>query len=121
MTKERFNEIVTRLEEVGDILVSKDNGVIDIIFVDFDGYDENWEEVEHEIAEPALYEELEDFLGEALNWDFYGKGTVFNKIQVIAEYTSYNLLIDNIRLNAYGEIVIETTTHEFYIYRDEQY
>lgn len=31
-----------------------------------------------------------------------------------------NLLIDNIRLNAYGEIVIETTTHEFYIYRDNK-
>ena len=30
-----------------------------------------------------------------------------------------NLLIDNIRLNAYGEIVVETTTHEFYIYRDD--
>lgn len=91
MTKERFNEIVTRLEEVGDILVSKDNGVIDIIFVDSDGFDENWEEVEHEKAEPALYEELEDFLGEALNWDFYGEGTVFNKIQVTAGYTSYEI------------------------------
>lgn len=33
---------------------------------------------------------------------------------------SDNLLIDNIRLNVYGEIVIETTTHEFYIYRDNK-
>lgn len=31
-----------------------------------------------------------------------------------------DILIDNIRLNAYGEIVIETTTHEFYIYRDNK-
>lgn len=91
MTKERFNEIVTRLEEVGDILVSKYNGVIDIIFVDFDGFDENWEEVEHETVEPALYEELEDFLGEALNWDYYGRGAIFNKIQVTAGYTSYDI------------------------------
>ena len=28
-----------------------------------------------------------------------------------------NLLIDSIRFNTYGEIVIEATTHEFYIYR----
>ena len=33
---------------------------------------------------------------------------------------SDNLLIDNIRLNVYGEIVLETTTHEFYIYRDNK-
>lgn len=90
MTKERFNEIVTRLEEVGDILVDKYNGVISITFIDFDGFEENnWKKIEHEKAEPALYEELEDFLSEALNWDFYGKGTVFNKIQVTAGYTSY--------------------------------
>lgn len=31
-----------------------------------------------------------------------------------------NILIDNIRLNAYGEIVVEATTHEFYIYRDNE-
>ena len=31
-----------------------------------------------------------------------------------------NLLIDSIRLNAYGEIVIETTTQKFYIYRDNK-
>lgn len=29
-------------------------------------------------------------------------------------------LIDNIRLNIFGEIVVETTSHEFYIFRDEE-
>ena len=31
-----------------------------------------------------------------------------------------NTLIDNIRYNVYGEIVIQTTSNEFYIYRDHE-
>lgn len=40
-------------------------------------------------------------------------------IELLKQWTPI-VLIDNIRLNAYGEIVIETTTHEFYIYRDNK-
>lgn len=31
-----------------------------------------------------------------------------------------NTLIDNIRLNVYGEIVIQTTSNDFYIYRNHE-
>ena len=32
-----------------------------------------------------------------------------------------DLLIDNVRMNAFGEIVIEDTSHNFYIYRDDMW
>jgi hypothetical protein len=32
-----------------------------------------------------------------------------------------DLLIDSIRINSFGEMVIEATNHHFYIYRDEKW
>jgi hypothetical protein len=89
MTRERFDEIVARLEEVGDISVYELNGVMRITFEDFDGFDEDWSEIDHEIMEPALYEELENFLDEVLDWDYYGDGVVFNELHLHVGYSSY--------------------------------
>jgi hypothetical protein len=91
MTRERFDEIVTRLQEVEDIYVSKYNGVMNITFEDFDGFDEDWSEVDHEIAEPVLYEELENFLHEVLNWDYYGNGVIFDGLNLHVGYSSYDI------------------------------
>ena len=91
MTRERFDEIVTRLEEVGDISTYESNGVICITFEDFDGFDEDWSEIYREIVEPALYEELENFLDEALDWDYYGNGVVFDGLHLHVGYSSYDI------------------------------
>ena len=92
MTRERFDEIIARLEEVGDISVYEEsNGVIHITFEDFDGFDEDWSEIDREIIEPTLYEELENFLDEVLDWDFYGEGIVFNELNLHVGYSSYDI------------------------------
>ena len=42
-----------------------------------------------------------------------------NDLKRMLEQWPEDILIDSIRLNVYGEIVVETTTQEFYIYRDD--
>jgi len=89
MTRERFDEIVARLQEVGDISVFEFDGVMNIIFEDFGGFDEYWHELEREIVEFALYKELESFLDEVLDWDNYGDGVVFDELHLHVGYSSY--------------------------------
>jgi hypothetical protein len=92
MTRERFDEIVARLQEVGDISVyESSDGVMRITFEDFDGFDDDFDEVDREIVEPVLWEELEDFLDEVLDWDLYGDGTVFDELQLHVGYSSYDI------------------------------
>lgn len=91
MTRERFDEIIARLQEVGDIAVHTYNGEMYITFEDFDGFDENWSEIFREVEEPTLWDELENFLEETLDWDMYGDGDIFDGLHVHVGYSSFDI------------------------------
>jgi hypothetical protein len=71
MTVERFHEVLDSLAEVGDVSVSHCTDYTDLTFEDFEGFDDDWSEVFRDYAEPELVEELEDFIEEVAEGDFY--------------------------------------------------
>jgi hypothetical protein len=63
---EILKEMLKELETVKDIYVDfyEDTKGISIQVNDFDGFDDNYDEVERELVKPDLVEKMEDFLYE---------------------------------------------------------
>jgi hypothetical protein len=81
MTKERFLKAVETLKKSDDLYTFEYDGVLHLTFND----DDDTKELEN----LPLYEELEDFLGDILEWDFYGVGE-FEGIKLHVGYSSYD-------------------------------
>lgn len=71
MTVERFHEVLDVLVEVGDVTVGQLNSYTDLTFEDFEGFDDDWSEVLRDYAKPELVEELEEFIEEVADGDYY--------------------------------------------------
>lgn len=88
------NIILEKLNNLGnDVDFNEYNGVIEIDFNDFCGFDEDWNEVLRDYDNPSMVSELLDFLSnnckEVVN-DFYTT-YIFNDFQVIVGYASYDI------------------------------
>ena len=88
------NIILEKLNNLGnDVDFNEYNGVIEINFNDFEGFDEDWNEVLRDFNNPSMVSELLDFLSnnceEVVN-DFYTTYN-FNDFQVIVGYASYDI------------------------------
>lgn len=77
MTEARFFELIKALEKVNDIIVRTKGNEMDITINDFDGFDDNWHELDREFVEPEMVDELEEFLDEVCDGDFYLYGEAF--------------------------------------------
>lgn len=77
MTEARFFELIEELEKVNDIIIERDENEIDITINDFDGFDDNWRELDREFVKPEMVDELEKFLDEVCDGDYYLYGEAF--------------------------------------------
>lgn len=77
MTEARFFELIKALEKVEDIIVWIKGNEMDITINDFDGFDDNWRELDREFVEPEMVDELEKFLDEICEGDYYLYGEAF--------------------------------------------
>ena len=57
-----LEEILKKLEQVGDVIAEREEGKIEIYVQDVEGLDEDYEEIERDYCLPQLVEELEKFL-----------------------------------------------------------
>lgn len=72
MTKAKFEELVKELVECGDVTVVEFEKAVFLTFEDFEGFTEEYEEVEREFVKPELVEKLlEVFEGEVS--ELFGK------------------------------------------------
>ena len=53
-----FIELLNTLIECGDVDLWKHKNYIDVIVNDFEGFSENWEEIERDFVKPDLVEQL---------------------------------------------------------------
>lgn len=90
MTKARFEEIMTTLQDCGDITVDVREDCVRVTFEDFEGFDDDWSEVDREMVEPALVEELEEFFEDELDGDFYLYGELFG-VDYKVGYASFDI------------------------------
>lgn len=62
---EKLNKIIEELVKIGDITVDiETKGQVDITIEDFEGFDENWEEVNRDYVNPDKISELVNYLEE---------------------------------------------------------
>ncbi len=54
MTKAKFEELVKELVECGDVTVVEFEGTVFLTFEDFEGFTEEYEEIEREYVKPEL-------------------------------------------------------------------
>lgn len=67
-----FAKAIKQLDEAGDVLVFPDkDGSIGVTILDCDGWDDDWEEIEHDFAMPDLVDAVENFINEHATGDFY--------------------------------------------------
>jgi len=101
MTVERFHEVLDVLVEVGDVTATESGDYtlydgtyvapfIDLTFEDFEGFDEDWSEICRDYAEPKLVEELEEFISEVAEGDFY-QTFEFDGVSYQVGYGSYDI------------------------------
>ena len=91
MNKERFNYLMTTLENFGDLTIEHFNDdEIGVTFEDFWGFDEDWNEITRDYEEPELVAELEQFFEENLEGDFYLEGELFGN-QYCVGYSSFDI------------------------------
>lgn len=92
------NTIINKLEELGadviytDFTDSKDN-YISVDFNDFDGFDEDWSEIDREYDNPQKVAEMSKFLEDNCSSkedDFYTTYH-FDGFDVVVGYTSYDI------------------------------
>lgn len=88
------NIILEKLNNLGnDVDFNEYNGVIEIDFNDFEGFDEDWNEVLRDYDNPSMVSELLDFLSnncKEVIKDFYTT-YIFNDFQVVVGYASYDI------------------------------
>lgn len=91
MTYEKILEMANALGE--DAIVFDFNNEINVDFNDFDGFDENWEEIMRDYDNPNAVEAFEEMLrSEALSIDDdYYTTYHFNGFTVKVGYTSYDI------------------------------
>ena len=69
---EKLCEMLKTLESVGDVSVDLDEFDLDVTFQDFEGFDEEWEEVMRDYEMPELVDEVFDLLDQCDHeGDFY--------------------------------------------------
>ena len=69
---EQLCEMLRTLESVGDVSVDLDEFDLDVTFQDFEGFDEEWEEVMRDYEMPELVDEVFDLLDQCeREGDFY--------------------------------------------------
>jgi hypothetical protein len=90
MTVERFHEVLDLLAEVGDVAVCQCGDYTDLTFEDFEGFDEDWSEIFRDYADTALVEELEEFISEVAEGDFY-QHFDFDGVSYQVGYASYDI------------------------------
>jgi len=91
--KEKLMEMVKELEKVDDVIVNEYNNEIHLDFNDFDGFDEDWEEIDRNYVNFDLVEKVQDFLDNnclSCDNDYY---TIYNfdTFKVVVGYTSYDI------------------------------
>lgn len=88
------NIILEKLNNLGnDVDFNEYNGIIEIDFNDFEGFDEDWNEVLRDYDNPSMVSELLDFLSnncKEVVKDFYTT-YIFNDFQVVVGYASYDI------------------------------
>lgn len=69
------------------------NGDIHVNFEDFEGFNENWDEVEREYDNPKAVEKFQSMLARECNFieRNYYTYYYFNKFKVVAGYASYDI------------------------------
>lgn len=90
MTEARFFELIKALEKVNDIFVRTKRNKINITINDFAGFDDNWRELDREFVEPKMMDELNKFLYEVCEGDFYIYGEAFG-YEICVGYTSMDI------------------------------
>lgn len=72
---------------------NKNNNVLEITFDDFEGFDDEWDEVDREYGNAELVEKIEEYLeknGKLINDCLYKKYQIDNQIVEIG-YTSFDI------------------------------
>lgn len=77
MTEARFFELIEALEKVDDIIVWTKGNEMNITINDFEGFNDDWGEVYRDFVEPEMVDELEEFLDEVCDGDYYIYGEAF--------------------------------------------
>ena len=101
MTVERFHEVLDVLVEVGDVTIVRGGDYtdydgtyvepfMDMTFEDFEGFDEDWSEIFRDYSDTALVEELEEFISEVAEGDFY-QTFEFDGVSYRVGYGSYDI------------------------------
>lgn len=91
MTIETITAQLDRISADSDYYV--DGNHIDLTIWDFEGFDDDWDEVNHEFVDEEAIEEVFKWLDENADWtdgDFY-RYYHFGKIVVIVGYTSFDI------------------------------
>ena len=91
--KEKLMEMVKELEKVDDVIVNEYNNEIHLDFNDFDGFDEDWEEIDRDYVNFDLVEKVQDFLKNnclSCDNDYYTTYN-FDTFNVVVGYTSYDI------------------------------
>lgn len=88
-----LEKMVKELSDLGDLEYYKhENGTLTIQINDFEGFGDEWNDIDREYTEPEKIEELENWLtenSEKTEKDYYTKYTI-NGITVFLGYTSYD-------------------------------
>ena len=101
MTVERFHEVLDALVECGDVTATQRGDFtrydgtyvapfVDLTFEDFEGFDEDWSEIFRDYVDTALVEELEEFISEVAEGDFY-QHFDFDGVSYQVGYASYDI------------------------------
>lgn len=91
--KEEILKLAKELEEVEDVYINETEDIIHLDFNDFEGFDENYEEVDREYVFPEKVDKLYNFLKDNCKehiMDFY-QTFVFEDFNVKVGFTSFDI------------------------------
>lgn len=93
MLKEKMVEMLKAMEENRDVTFYEYNGVYHVTFEDFEGFDENWDEVMRDFEDEAMVDQFFDWMkanAEKVEGDFY-RMYYFDGFAVEVGYASYDI------------------------------
>lgn len=90
MNYEAMMELLYTLEACGDCYLSTYHGELHVDLNDFEGFNEDYEEIMWDYEQPELVEQFEEFVEEVGEGDFYVRFELEGH-PVVVGYTSYDI------------------------------
>lgn len=89
---ETLMTMLRTLEDAGDVTLDfEDDGSVSVTFEDFDGFDQDWSEIDREYVMPELVDEVSGLLASCDHDDEFYTTYVVDGHEVMVGFSSYDI------------------------------